>query len=147
MEAHTRTRLEHVHHEVLTPLALLNLSRSRDDGVGCLLIDQAQIAVSLCGCFFDHGDGADQRDMRTQAADGIVLDRAGGLYAVINISGNIFQAERVFFRADGHARASGSVMITESPRLQRSSTNNGGRSYAVISTSSAIFACHSLGPD
>jgi hypothetical protein len=39
--------------------------------------------------------------MGTQSADGKVLDRAGGLNAVIGVGRNFFESERVFFGAGG----------------------------------------------
>src|ERR1035438_1271019 len=39
--------------------------------------------------------------MSTQPADGEVLHRARRLYAVVNVAGNVFGAERVLFGAGG----------------------------------------------
>ena len=40
-------------------------------------------------------------DVSAQSANGIVLDRAGGLDPVVHVSGDVFQAERIFFGAGG----------------------------------------------
>ncbi len=97
VEADTRASLENVDHEMLVPLALLHFLGGRDDRVGSFLIDQAQFAIGEGRGFLHHGDGADERGMGTQPADGIVLHCARRLNAVINVAGNFLVAERIFF--------------------------------------------------
>ena len=99
VEADAGARLENVHHEFLVPLALLNFLGGLDDGVGGLLIHQAEFAIGEGRSFLHHRDSADQRRVRAQSADGKVLDRARGLNAVVNVGGNFFEAERVFLGA------------------------------------------------
>src|SRR3974390_1617482 len=86
---------------MLVPLAALNLLGGLDNGVGGSSVEQAEIAIGFGGGLLHHRDGADERGMRAESADREVLDGAGGLDAVINVGGNFFQAEGVFFCAGG----------------------------------------------
>ncbi len=96
VEADARARLEDIDNEVLVPLALLDFLRRLYDGVGGLLVDQAEFAIGQRCRFLHHRDGANERGMRAQSADGIVLDRARRLNAVVDVRRNFFMAERVF---------------------------------------------------
>ena len=101
MEADAGAGLKDVDHKGVVPLALLNFLGSFDDGVGGLRVHEPELAVGLGGGLLHHGDGANQRGVSAQSADGKVLDRTGGLDAVVNVSGNFFVAERIFFGASG----------------------------------------------
>ena len=100
VEADARTGLEDVHDEVLVPLALLDFLGRLDDRVGGLLVHQARVRDwrQRCG-FLHHRDGADERRMSAQSADGIVLHRPRRLDAVVDVGGNFLVAERVFLAA------------------------------------------------
>ena len=96
VEADAGARLKDVHDELLVPLALLDFFGGFDDGVGGLLVHQAEVAIGERSSFLHHRDGADERGMGAQSADGKVLHRARRLNAVVNLGGNFLVAERVF---------------------------------------------------
>ena len=99
VEADAGARLENIDYEFLVPSALLDFLRGFDDCVGGLLVDQAQLAIGQSSSFLHHRDGANERGMSAQSADGKVLHRAGRLNAVVNVGGNFLVAERIFFAA------------------------------------------------
>ena len=99
MEADARARLEDVDREVLVPLALLDFFGRRDNGVRGLFVDEAELAIGESRSFLHHRDGANQRPMGAQSADGEIVHRARRLNAVVNVAGNFLVAERIFFDA------------------------------------------------
>ena len=86
---------------MLVPLASLNFLRGLDDGVGGLRVHESEFAIGFGGGLFHHGDGANQRGVGAESADGEVLDGTGGLDAVVGVGGNVFEAEGVFFGTGG----------------------------------------------
>ena len=113
VEADTRACLKDIHHEVLVPLAFLNFLRRLDDGGGGLRIHKPEFAIGFGGGLFHHGNGANERDVCAESADGKVLDGTGRLDTVVGIGRNVFEAERVFFGTGGHECASSKEMIAE----------------------------------
>ena len=83
-------------------MPLLNFLSGLDDGVGGLRVHQAEFAIGFGRGFLHHGDGANKRGVGAESADGKVLHRASGLDTVVDIGGNFFEAERVFFGTGGH---------------------------------------------
>jgi len=101
MEADARARLEDVDHEVLVPLALLNFLGGFDDRVGGPDVDQTELAIGKRSRFFHHGDGANERGMSAQSADGKVVHRARRLDAVVGVGRNFLVSERILLGAGG----------------------------------------------
>ncbi len=101
VKADTRACLEDVNHKVLVPLAVLDFLGGGDDGIGGLWVEQAEFAVGFGGGFLHHGNGANERNVRAQAADGIVLDRTRCLDAVVHVGRDVFKAQGIFLGASG----------------------------------------------
>ena len=99
VEADARARLKHVDHEVRGPTCPPGpLSRLAMMALAVFRVHQAEFAIGLGRRLLHHGDGANQRGMGVQSADGKVLDRAGGLNAVVNVGGNFFECRESLFR-------------------------------------------------
>jgi hypothetical protein len=99
VKADAGSGLENVDDKFVVPATVDNFQSGMNDGVGAARVDGAQFAVGFGGGEFDHGDGANEQGMGTHAADGIVLDGAGGLHAVVGGGGDREESEGVFFFA------------------------------------------------
>src|SRR5262245_52399613 len=82
-------------------LAFDNLIGSDADGVSQALIEEAEIAVGLCGRLLDHGDGPDQGVRHHVLADPEIPARSLGLGAPIGAVRNLDLSETVGFDARG----------------------------------------------
>ena len=102
MEADAGAGLVHVHHELVVEGAAHDLFGGLDDGTGAALVQQAQFPVGERGRLLDHSHRLDEARVGVQTADGVVLDRALRLDAVVSVSGHLFFSQRIFLNAVAH---------------------------------------------
>ena len=87
--------LIHVDDELIAETAGEDLVRRGDDGACDLAVETAELGVGLGGRLLDEDGRGDEIGGRAQTADGKVLDRPGGLSAVVRVRGNVHLAQRI----------------------------------------------------
>ena len=99
VEANAGAGLKHVHNKRGVPLAVNHFFGRLHDCVSTFVIDQAKLFIGLRGGVFHHANSTNQRGVCAHAGDGIIFDGARSLHAVIHVSGNFLDADRIFFLA------------------------------------------------
>src|SRR5262249_41663471 len=93
------TGLEYIDDELAVQSSLLHFLCSLNDCFCDLLVQEPERTIGFSCSLFNHSKSANQSRVSAHSRDGIVLDRAGGLNAVIAVSGDLFGSERILFRA------------------------------------------------
>ena len=101
VERHARAGVKDIDNELVRVLSGEDLVARRDDGVLTALVETAGFAVRQCGRALDANEGSDECGKGSIAADGIVLNRARRLHAVVDVRGNVLEADGIFFLTRG----------------------------------------------
>jgi len=102
--------LENIQDELAVPLAINDLLGRLDNGGGQFRFEIAQLLIGQCGVFLNQPQRSDKPARKTQFADGKILDRTGGLRAVISGCGNLHRSHGIgltakrFVHAAEHAQ-------------------------------------------
>src|SRR6478736_6271060 len=75
--------------------AVDHLARRAGDGAGAALVEQAELAVGLCGGKLDDPERVHERDRHAVLPDAEILQRTLGLRAPIAIGGNLDRTKTV----------------------------------------------------
>ena len=111
MEADACACLEDIDDELAIPLALYDLLGGGDDRVSDLGINESKLFIGLSRGPLDHGNGANQRGMRSHSRNRIVFNRTCGLDAVINVGGNLFWTDGIFLETGSCRRGRGHGLL------------------------------------
>ena len=90
--------------KMLVELAVGDVLRHRDDGLGAPLVEAAEIAIDLGGGALDQAERVHDLDRHAFAADAEIMQRAFGLRAPELVGGDIERPEGVAFGAGFCAR-------------------------------------------